>query len=111
MQKHNSILDRAALKDGNGLTIVGDFEHEVGIRGEDFTDLVRHKMQTSSGALANYFKRPAETRGILAAEGNDKYSNIILTGQQEAAGVFRPDNKAIHSIGGLQDPQKALEED
>ena len=72
---------------------------------------MRHKFQTSNGQLANYFVKPAQIRGTFASEGKDEYDNIIITGQQEAAGVFRPDNEAIHSIGGLQDPKKALKED
>ena len=112
LPKHLQVLDRTALNDGNGLTIVGDFEHVVTTRGEnEYTDLVRHKMQTSNAQLANYFRTPAQVRGTLAAEGVDRYDNIIITGQQEAGGVLRPDNKAIHSIGGLQNPNKALLED
>lgn len=110
-QKHREILDPTSLKDGNGLTIVGDFEHAITTRGASYTDLVRHKLQTSGSLLANYFKKPEQIRGTLAAEGLDEYDNIYLSGQQEAAGVFRPDNKAIHSIGGLQSAKKALKED
>jgi len=109
--KHLKVLDKDALKDGRGLTIVGDFEHAVNTRGQEYTDLVRHKFHTTNGVLANYFKKPAQIRGVLASEGDDPYDNVIITGQQEAAGVFRPDNKAIHSIGGLQNPRKALQED
>ena len=47
----------------------------------------------------------------MAAEGADEYDNYIVTGQAEAAGLFRPDGKAVHSIGSLQDPRKALKED
>ncbi|MEO5949084.1 MAG: hypothetical protein ABIP74_01650 [Candidatus Saccharimonas sp.] len=109
--KHLKVLDKDALKDNHGLTIVGDFEHDINTRGQEYTDLVRHKFHTTNGVLANYFKKPAQIRGVLASEGDDPYDNVIITGQQEAAGVFRPDNKAIHSIGGLQNPRKALQED
>lgn len=111
LSKHLKVLDRSALKDSRGLTIVGDFEHVVHTRGQEYTDLVRHKFQTSNILLANYFRKPEQFRGALGAQGKDNYGNIVLTGQQEAAGVFRPDNKAIHSIGGLQDPKRALQED
>lgn len=111
LAKHLKVLDRDALKDNHGLTIVGDFEHEVHTRGQDYTDLVRHKFQSSNIQLANYFRKPEQIRGVLASQGADPYDNVIITGQQEAAGVFRPDNKAIHSVGGLQDPRKALGED
>ena len=110
--KHKAVLDPVALKgDTPKLTIVGDFEHEINTRGSEYTDLVRHKFQSSNLPLANYFRKPDHIRGVLGAEGDDKYSNIILTGSQEAAGVFRPDNEAIHSIGSMQDPKKALRED
>lgn len=109
--KHKAVLDIDALKDSRELTIVGDFEHEINTKGNKYTDLVRHKMQTSNVPLANYFRKPEHIRGSRAAEGEDKYSNIILTGSQEAAGVFRPDNESIHSIGSMQDPKKALRED
>ena len=109
--KHLRVLDKDALKDSHSLTIVGDFEHDTTTRGKSYTDLVRHKLQTSNNPLANYFRKPEQIRGVLASEGADPYDNVILTGQQEAAGVFRPDNKAVHSIGGLQNPKKALQED
>ncbi len=105
------VLDGDAMKDGNGLTVVGDFRHHVTMRGVEYTDLVRDKFQTTGTLLSNYFRKPEQIRGTLAAEGVDPYDNYIVTGQQEAAGVFRPDNKAIHSIGGLQDPTAALSED
>ena len=109
--KHKRVLDHSALKDGNGLKIVGDFEHDITIRGEEFNDLVRHRFNTNGNPLSNYFGKVEKIRGNLAAEGEDEYDNIILMGQQEAAGVFRPDNHAIHSIGAFQDPRKALKED
>lgn len=112
LPKHLAVLDRSALQDGGGLTIVGDFEHQVSIRGGiEFTDLVRHKFQKTNSQLANYFGKPARIRGVMASEGADEYDNYIITGQHESAGVFRPDNKAIHSIGAFQDPKKVLKED
>jgi hypothetical protein len=110
-QKHIEVLDRGALKDSHGLTIVGDFEHKISIKGQEFTDLVRHRFHTNTNPLANYIGKPARIRGNLAAEGQDRHDNYVITGQQETAGVFRPDNKAIHSIGAFQDPRKALGED
>lgn len=109
--KHKAVLDLNALTDSKDLAIVGDFEHAVNTRGHEYTDLVRHKMQTSNIPLANYFRKPEQIRGALAAEDADRYDNIILTGSQEAAGVFRPGNAAIHSIGSMQDPKRALRED
>ena len=109
--EHKSVLELDALQDSRELTIVGDFEHQTNTRKNVYVDLVRHKMQTSNVPLANYFRKPENIRGALAAEGEDPYDNIILTGSQEAAGVFRPDNEAIHSIGGMQDPKRTLRED
>lgn len=108
---HKAVLDLGALKDTHELTIVGDFEHVVNTKKQSYTDLVRHKLQTSNVPLANYFRKPSQILGALAAEGENPYSNAILTGSQEAAGVFRPDNEAIHSIGSFQDPKIALRED
>lgn len=109
--KHQTVLNLDALKDTRALTIVGDFEHDVFIKGDHFKDLVRHRFHSNTNPLANYIGKPAKIRGNLAAEGEDEYDNYIVTGQQEASGVFRPDNKAIHSIGAFQDPRKALKED
>lgn len=106
--KHRAVLDVAALKDSAGLTVVEDFEMHTKTRGQDYTDLVRHRLQTTAQPIANYFAAPKKIRNVLAADGKDPYNNIILTGQREAAGVFGTDNDAIHSIGGLQDPRRAL---
>lgn len=111
LPKHRELLDVSALKDGKGLTIVGDMEHHITTRGQEYTDLIRHKFQTSNQPLSNYFRKMNQIRGSMAAEGADEYDNYIITGQSEAAGVFRPDGKAVHSIGGFQDPRKALKED
>lgn len=106
--KHRAVLDLGALKDAPDLVVVEDFEHHVTTRGAEYTDLVRHRFNTTRQPIANYFAGPKKIRGILAADGKDPHDNYIVTGQREAAGVFGPDNAAIHSIGGLQDPHKAL---
>jgi hypothetical protein len=112
LAEHLAVLDKGALRDSADLTIVGDFEHVVTTRGSTYTDLVRHKLQTSSVLLGNYFKNPKRIRGYAESEGAlDNYDNMVLTGSHEAAGVMHPDNKATHSIGSLQDPKRALKED
>lgn len=106
--KHRAVLDVDALKDSAGLTVVEDFELHTTTRGTDYTDLIRHKFGTTKLPISNYITAPKKIRGLLAADGEDPYSNIVLTGQREASGVFGLDNQAIHSIGGLQDTHKAL---
>ncbi|MCA9337914.1 hypothetical protein KC949_00015 [Candidatus Saccharibacteria bacterium] len=105
--KHRNILDINALKDTNGLQVVEDFEMHTKTRGAEYLDLIRHRFQTTKQPVANYFAAPTKIRKQLAADGEDRYDNIILTGQHEAAGVFGTNNEAIHSIGGLQDVRKA----
>lgn len=107
MPKHRMILDMNALKDSDSLQVVEDFELRTKTRGRQYTDLIRHRFQTSKLPVSNYFSGPTKIRKQLAADGEDIYDNIIITGQREAAGVFGTDNKAIHSIGGLQDTRKA----
>ncbi len=107
--KHRAILDIDALKDSKDLQVVEDFEMTTKTRGSEYTDLVRHRFQTTKQPISNYFATPKKIRGMLAADGRDPYDNIVITGQREAAGVFGPDNESIHSIGGLQDPHKALQ--
>lgn len=106
--KHRAVLDVNALKDSTGLTVVEDFELHTVTRGAEYTDLIRHKFGTTKLPISNYIMAPKKIRGLLAADGEDQYSNIILTGQREASGVFGLDNQAIHSVGGLQDTHKAL---
>lgn len=106
--KHRAVLDTDALKDSPDLRVVEDFELHTNTRGGEYTDLIRHRFQTTKLPVSNYFATPKKIRGLMAADGEDDYDNIILTGQREAAGVFGPDNESIHSIGGLQDPHKAL---
>lgn len=106
--KHRMVLDLAALKDEPDLRVVEDFELHTNTRSNDYTDLVRHRFNTTQQPISNYFATPKSIRNILAADGGDDYDNIIITGQREAAGVFAPDNQSIHSIGGMQDPHKAL---
>lgn len=106
--KHRTVLDLTALKDTPDLKIVEDFEMHTNTRGEEYTDLVRHRFNTTAQPIANYFATPKQIRNIMAADGADNHDNIIITGQREAAGVFAPDNASIHSIGGMQDPHKAL---
>jgi hypothetical protein len=107
--KHRAILDVAALKDAPDLTVVEDFERHVSTRGQDYTDIIRHRFNTTKQPIANYIATPKKIRGVLAADGDDPYNNVIITGQRETAGVFGTDNDAIHSIGGLQDPSRALQ--
>lgn len=105
--KHRTILDLDALKDSDSLQVVEDFEMRTKTRGAQYTDLIRHRFQTSKLPVSNYFAAPTKIRKQLAADGEDIYDNIVITGQREAAGVFGLDNRAIHSIGGLQDARKA----
>jgi|GEM_PF-452567 len=105
--KHRTILDMGALKDSDSLQVVEDFEMHTKTRGAQYTDLIRHRFQTTKLPVSNYFGAPTKIRKQLAADGEDKYDNIVLTGQREAAGVFGTNNEAIHSIGGLQDARKA----
>jgi hypothetical protein len=105
--KHRTILDLNALKDSDSLQVVEDFEMRTKTRGAQYTDLIRHRFQTSKLPVSNYFAAPTKIRKQLAADGEDIYDNIVITGQREAAGVFGLDNRAIHSIGGLQDARKA----
>lgn len=107
--KHRAVLDLAALKDAPDLIVVEDFERHVNTRGQEYLDLIRHRFNTTRQPIANYFAGPKALRGITAADGLDPYDNLIITGQREAAGVFGPDNKATHSIGGMQDPHRALQ--
>lgn len=106
--KHRAVLNVNALKDSKGLTVVEDFELHTTTRGAEYNDLVRHKFGTTKLPVSNYFIGPKKIRGQLAADGEDPYDNIIITGQRETAGVFGIDNQATHSIGGLQDSRKAL---
>lgn len=106
-EKHRMILDVTALKNSDSLQVVEDFEMRTKTRGTQYTDLVRHRFQTTKLPVSNYFAAPTKIRKQLAADGEDIYDNIIITGQREAAGVFGIDNQAIHSIGGLQDTRKA----
>lgn len=106
--KHRTILDMSALKDSDALQVVEDFEMRTKTRGSQYTDLVRHRFQTSKLPVSNYFGAPTKIRKQLAADGQDTYDNLIITGQREAAGVFGINNEAIHSIGGLQDARKAV---
>ena len=106
--KHKAILDVSALKNTADFQVVEDFELHTNTRGSEYTDLIRHRFNTTKQPISNYFATPKKIRGLMAADGNDPYDNIIITGQREAAGVFGLDNESIHSIGGLQDPQKAL---
>lgn len=105
--KHRTILDTHALKNSDSLQIVEDFELRTKTRGRQYTDLVRHRFQTTKLPVSNYFAAPTKIRKQLAADGEDIYDNIVITGQREAAGVFGTDNESIHSIGGLQDARKA----
>lgn len=105
--KHRTILDLNALKDSDSLQVVEDFEMHTKTRNAQYTDLIRHRFQTSKLPVSNYFAAPTKIRKQLAADGEDTYDNIVITGQREAAGVFGIDNQAIHSIGGLQDARKA----
>ena len=105
--KHRTILDVTALKDSDSLQVVEDFEMRTKTRGVQYTDLIRHRFQTTKLPVSNYFATPTKIRKQLAADGEDIYDNIVITGQREAAGVFGLDNQAIHSIGGLQDTRKA----
>lgn len=105
---HRNILDIPALKDTDSLQVVEDFEMHTKTRGAEYLDLIRHRFQTTKQPVSNYFATPTKIRKQLAADGQDKYDNIILTGQHEAAGVFGTNNEAIHSIGGLQDVRKAV---
>lgn len=107
MPKHRTILNAAALKDSDSLRVVEDFEMHTKTRGSEYTDLVRHRFQTTKLPVSNYFAAPTKIRKQLAADGQDEYDNIIITGQREAAGVFGTNNEAIHSIGGMQDARKA----
>ena len=105
--KHRNILDMNALKNSDSLQVVEDFEMHTKTRGREYTDLIRHRFQTSKLPVSNYFSAPTKIRKQLAADGEDIYDNIIMTGQREAAGVFGVNNEATHSIGGLQDARKA----
>lgn len=105
--KHRMILDMHALKDSDSLQIVEDFELRTRTRGRQYTDLIRHRFQTTKLPVSNYFSAPTKIRKQLAADGQDSYDNIIMTGQREAAGVFGINNEAIHSIGSFQDTRKA----
>lgn len=107
--KHRNILDMDALKNSDSLQVVEDFEMRTKTRGREYTDLVRHRFQTSKLPVSNYFSAPTKIRKQLAADGEDIYDNIIMTGQREAAGVFGINNEATHSIGGLQDARKAAQ--
>ncbi len=105
--KHRNILDMDALRNSDSLQVVEDFEMNTKTRGREYTDLIRHRFQTTKLPVANYFSAPTKIRKQMAADGEDPYDNIIMTGQREAAGVFGVNNEAIHSIGGLQDARKA----
>lgn len=107
---HRNVLDMEALKNSDSLQVVEDFEMRINTRGANYTDLIRHRFQTTKNPVANYFKVPMRIRKQLQADGEDIYDNYIMTGQREAAGVFMPENKAIHSIGGLQDGREAARE-
>lgn len=107
LPKHRTILDVAALKNTDTLYVAEDFEMNTKTRGSQYTDLIRHRFQTTKLPVSNYFAAPTKIRKQLAADGEDKYDNIIMTGQREAAGVFGVNNQSIHSIGGLQDARKA----
>lgn len=106
-----SVIDFANLRNTRDLIIADDFNHIVKTRGNRYHDKVRHSLGlTPVAKLQNHMDTALKWRGMDAANSKDNYDHLITMHEQEAVGTHFPEGGAVHSIGGMLNPDSHVDE-